>query len=70
MNIKKFELFNRVLCNQLDRQVSAYIKKDIEKEEQAKLDSIKTIEILEDMINEDLYKTNETLYHQAKLIFK
>jgi hypothetical protein len=70
VNIKKFELFNRVLCNQLDRQVSAYIKKDIEKEEQAKLDSIKTIEILEDMINEDLYKTNETLYHQAKLIFK
>jgi hypothetical protein len=70
VNIKKFELFNRVLCNQLDRQVSAYIKKDIEKEEQSKLDSIKTIEILEDMINEDLYKTNETLYHQAKLIFK
>lgn len=69
MNIKKFELFNRVLSNQLDRQVSAFLKRDYEREQQAKLDSIVTIEILKEILDEHLNKTNEMICKQAELIF-
>lgn len=69
MNINKFLLYNRTLQNQLNSELNFYLKRDTEKEEQYRMDSIKTIEILHDMVDEELNHTNQKVYQDALNIF-